>query len=67
MLAGSTKRARHFLDLEELQDIAFSNLVVALDVQAALEVLTNLFRIILEALELFELTGKDYDVVTQNA
>jgi hypothetical protein len=37
---GALQRASNFLDLKELQDIAFLDVVVALDVEAALEALT---------------------------
>lgn len=57
--------SRNFLDLKELQHIALLDVVVAFDVQAALEAFFDFFGIVFEAFERFELACKDHHVVAQ--
>jgi hypothetical protein len=61
------KRTSHFFDLKEFQHVAFNDVVVALDVQAALEAFFDFLGIIFEALERFEFAREDDHVVAQEA
>ena len=44
-----SQRSRNLFDLKELQLITFNDVVVALDVQAALEAFFDLFGIVFES------------------
>jgi hypothetical protein len=51
------QRTGHFANLEELQHVTLLNVVVVLDVQAALKAFAHFLGIVLETLERVELTG----------
>ena len=59
------QRPRDFPNFEEFQLIAFDDVVVILDIQAAFETLLHFARIVLEAFERLEFTREDDHVVAQ--
>src|SRR5690606_20492330 len=64
---GYLQRAGDFLDFEELEGVAFLDVVVVLDAKAAFEAFANFLDIVLEALEAFELAGVDDNDLAQQA
>ena len=66
-LASDLERPGHFADFKELQDVANLDVVVTLDVQAALKAFFDFARIVLETLERVEFTREDDHVFAQEA
>ncbi len=60
-------RPRHFFDFKEFELIAFFNIVIAFDVQAALKTFFDFFGVVFEAFERIELAGEDHHIVAQQA
>src|SRR6185436_8280831 len=61
------ERRRHRLDLERLDDVAYPDVAVALDRQAALVTLRDLGRVILEPPQRADLAGVDDHRITHQA
>src|SRR3954452_24908674 len=61
------QRSGDFLDLEELEQIAFLDVVVVLQLDAALEAGGDLADVVLHAPHRFDLAGVDDDVLAQQA
>src|SRR6478735_9242671 len=56
-----------FLDFEEFELVAFLDVVVVLQLDAALEAFLDFAHVVLDPLERLELAGVDHDVVAQQA
>src|SRR5438270_7541472 len=59
------QRPRDFLDFEEFELVAFLDVVVALELDAALEAFLDFAHVVLQALERFDLARVDHHVVAQ--
>src|SRR6478736_1500425 len=64
---AALQRSSHFLDLEDFQLVAFLDLVVVLQLDAALEAFLDFAHVVLQAANRFDLAGVDDDVVAQQA
>src|SRR5574341_1990630 len=64
---SALQRSGDFLDFEELELIALGDVVVVLQLDAALEAFLDFAHIVLHALERLELAGVDDHVVAQQA
>src|SRR6476469_9522662 len=66
-ISTGLQRPRDFLDLEELELVAFLDVVVVLQLDTALEAFLDFAHVVLHPLERLELAGVDHHVLAQQA